>query len=147
MPVKRDTFHSTSNFRVSVDGLEFYFAEKTGGDDASEVSRTSNGQNKMVPVQGAKSVSDITLTKPFNGRTDAEVISWYKNFCSHEPTILSIEVVDSCPTAPTVGVFTYTGVVPSGLTYPTVNQNSGDVATLQLTLTAETVEYEALNAN
>jgi hypothetical protein len=130
---------SQRQFLITVDGVEGYFATKSGGDVSSDISTVWDGGSltpEKLPAPAV--VGDVTVGRPYDPNRDGAELAKLKPLVGRWRTTVGIQPTDADLIAsgpPTV----YANALLSGLTDPEADAGSGDAATFELTFAIETV--------
>lgn len=121
-------------FLNKVDGIDGYFAAKTGGEVTSDANKVYDG-GAMKPdiVASPPETSDVTLTRPYDPdlhqdliqRLKARVGSW-RTTVSITPTYTDLTAVKATPTV-------HENALLIGVREPESDASSGDAADFELT--------------
>jgi hypothetical protein len=124
---------SARQFLVKVEGVDGFWATKTGGNVAADNTKVYDGGSlKPDIITNPPTAEDVNVTRPYDPDRDDEVLrelrqrvgSWTTTV-SVTPTNADLEAV----AAPTV----YSEAVLTGVTEPEVDASSGDPAVCGLT--------------
>lgn len=117
---------------VSTKVLNGYWANKSGGESQTTITKVYDGGNPYpFNIPSVYAVNDLTLSRPYDISTDPNMVGALRPLVGR--WYVKIKVV---PTDADYNAFspaeTYHGVL-SGVTPPTVDSSSGAAATLTLT--------------
>lgn len=120
-------------FLVKVSGVDGYFATKTGGRTASEVTREFDGGSLEPEIlTGPASTEDITVSRPYKPERDAHLVRLFRPLVGRLRHTVTFQPTDADLVAvgkPTV----YPGAVLIGVNDPDSDANSGQAARVELT--------------
>lgn len=124
---------SESHFLIKIEGIEGYWAQRSGGAVSAETSDAFNGGNPWpTTVVGTKSVSEIVCTRPFDPRKHQPLfddllrrVGSFRPTISQQPTMSDFAVVAD----PTVWI----GCVLKTVELPETNAGSSAPAVMKLT--------------
>lgn len=127
-----DETSSARQFLVKVEGVDGYFATKTGGRVAAETTKAYDGGNlKPDLISAPPGAENVTLTRPYKAARDADLIRRLKPLVGSYRTTVSVTPTDASMTAvapPEV----FPDALLVGLGSPEVDASSGDPATAEL---------------
>lgn len=123
---------SQRQFLVKVEGIEGYFARKTGGNIAAETSKAYDGGNPTPDlISSPANAEDVNCGRTWETERDAPLfrrlrplVGVWRTTVSVTPTDRDL-VVSGEPT-------TYPGALLVGVTEPEVDASSGDPAEIEL---------------
>lgn len=120
-------------FLVKVDGVDGYFATKTGAETTSEVTREFDG-GSLEPelLAGPASTSDLVCSRPYKPERDAHLVRLYRPLVGRLRKTVSVQATDADLVAvgrPTV----YPNALLIGVSEPDTDANSGTASRVQLT--------------
>lgn len=125
-------------FLIKVDGVDGYFATRTGGETTADAAREFDG-GSLTPeiLTGPAQTGDLTVGRPYKPERDAHLIRLYRPLVGRLRKTITVQPTDADLVArgkPTV----YNGVL-IGISDPEANAGSGDAARVELTFAVETV--------
>lgn len=124
---------------VSVDGIEGYFATKSGGDTSGDTKKVYDGGAKNPDVMGGRpTTDDITVGRPFKPGRDRPVINRLRPLVNRWRTTVTVQDVDTdlIPVGkPTV----YPNALLTAVNDPEVDADSEDEQRLELTFAVGSV--------
>ena len=119
---------------VKVDGIEGYWAQKSGGEVTSEANKVYDGGSLRPDVIAAPpEVGDITVTRPYDPLRDQEIINQLKTRVGNWFTTISVTPTETDLRAARVKGDTYPQALLIGLRLPEWDAGSGDAADYELT--------------
>lgn len=113
------------------------FDTRTGGETTAENAKHSPGSSPSMRVAlgGPRDTADVTIGRSFIASRDHDVIRRFRNLCGLAEMSVSQRPLDK-DGRPFGVARTWTGVLQS-IADPDVDSNSGDVATFEITMTAD----------
>lgn len=128
-------------FLVKVDGIEGYWAQKSGGEITSDSTKVFDGGSLRADViSSPPEVGDITVTRPYDPLRDQEVINQLKTRVGTWMTTISITPTETDLRAARVRGDVYPESLLIGLRLPEPDAGSGDAADYELTFATGTID-------
>lgn len=119
---------------VKVDGIEGYWATKSGGEISSSANKVYDGGSLRPDVIASPpEVGDITVTRPYDPIRDQEVINQLKARVGQWVTTISVSPTETDLRVAKVKGDTYPNALLTGLRLPEWDASSGDAADYELT--------------
>jgi len=127
-------------FLVKVDGIDGYWAAKTGGSISADTNKAWDGGARRPDVLGGRpNTEDVELTRPFDPIRDQPLLNSLKSRVGEWRTTLSTQPIYADMTAvPTPGDV-YSEALLIKLSMPEVDASSSDPAELALTFAVSAV--------
>lgn len=124
---------------TSVQGIEGYWARKSGGDKAGDTSKVWDGGAKTPDVLGQPpETSDVVLTRPYKPERDGPLAKRLRPQVNKWRTTVTIQ--DTDPDLVPVGDPTvYSDALLKGLTEPERDASSGETGEITLTFAVSDV--------
>lgn len=121
-------------FLVKVDGIDGYWAQKTGGDITADTNKVFDG-GSLIPdvIASPSNTDDVTCTRPYDPLRDQPMINQLKRMVGVWRTTVSVTPTDADLTVSRVSGDVYPGALLTGLVPPEVDAGSGDAAEVELT--------------
>lgn len=133
-----DPIAAQRQFLIKVNGVEGYFATRTGGETTADAAREWDGGSRTPEVMtGPAMTGDVTIGRPYKPQRDGAVLAKLRPLVGRLRTSVTVQPTDGDLVAlgkPTV----YTGVL-IGLTDPEANAGESAAARLELTFAIERV--------
>lgn len=127
-------------FLVRVDGIEGYWAGKTGGNIAADTNKAWDGGARRPDVLGGRpNTEDVELTRPYDMVRDQAVINALKSRVGEWRTTLTTTPINADMTAGTVVGDVYSDALLINLSMPEVDASSSDPAEVGLTFAVSDV--------
>jgi hypothetical protein len=121
-------------FLVRVDGIDGYWAGKTGGNVAADTNKAWDGGAKRPDVLGGRpNTEDVELTRPYDPIRDQPVINALKSRVGEWRTTLSTQPINADMTAVAIPGDVYSNALLINLSPPESDASSSDPAELGLT--------------
>lgn len=128
-------------FLVKVDGIEGYWAQKSGGEITSDSTKVFDGGSLRADVIASPpEIGDITVTRPYDPLRDQEVINQLKTRVGTWVTTISITPTETDLRAARVKGDVYPESLLIGLRLPESDASSGDAADYELTFATGTID-------
>lgn len=119
---------------VKVDGIDGYWAQKSGGEVTAEANKVFDGGSLRPDVIASPpEVGDITVTRPYDPIRDQEIINVLKTRVGNWSTTISVTPTETDLRAARVRGDTYPQALLIGLRLPEWDASSGDAADYELT--------------
>lgn len=119
---------------IKVDGIDGYFAQKTGGEVTSETNKVYNGgQKKPEIVASPPDTDDVVCTRPYDPDLHQELVERLKKRVGDWRTTISITPTASDLTALRVPPTVHPLALLKGVRAPEWDAGSGDAADFELT--------------
>lgn len=120
-------------FLVRVDGVDSYFATKTGGKKTATANKAHDGGSPRANILvGPPNVDDIVVARPWETARDLPVAKRMYPLVGSFETTVTLTPTDGDYVV-TGDPIIYTGAVLMGCTSPDVDASAGDPSTLELT--------------
>lgn len=127
-------------FLVKVDGIEGYFAGKTGGNITADTNKAWDGGAKRPDVLGGRpNTEDVELVRPFDPIRDQPVLNALKSRVGEWRTTLSAQAIYPDMTAVPIPGDVYSDALLIKLSPPEVDASSSDAAEIGLTFAVSDV--------
>lgn len=121
-------------FLVRVDGIEGFWAGKTGGSITADTNKAWDGGARRPDVLGGRpNTEDVELTRPFDPIRDQPMINALKSRVGVWRTTLSSQPVNADLTSVAVPGDVYSDALLTKLSVPEVDASSSDAAEIGLT--------------
>lgn len=128
-------------FLVKVDGIDGYWAQKSGGEITSDSTKVFDGGALRADVIASPpEVGDITVTRPYDPLRDQEVINQLKSRVGTWVTTISVTPTETDLRAARVRGDVYPQALLIGLRLPESDAGSGDAADYELTFATGTID-------
>lgn len=128
-------------FLVKVDGIDGYWAQKSGGEITSDSTKVFDGGSLRADVIASPpEVGDITVTRPYDPLRDQEIINQLKTRVGTWMTTISVTPTETDLRAARVRGDVYPEALLIGLRLPESDAGSGDAADYELTFATGTVD-------
>lgn len=126
-----------AQYYVFTSGLEMYFNSFSGINDTAQSGSYANGTgNRIYKVTGPRELDDITLTTPYDPEQSQELEQFWLEYQCEYLTI-SVQPVSCGDNPENLGdPYILEGCLLTGIKLAEVDRESGDVATMELTFTA-----------
>lgn len=126
-----------AQFIVFVNGIEMYFTNFSGINDSAESGSYANGLgNRIFKVSGPRTLDDITLSAPYDP-DEAEKVEelWLDYNCEY--LTVTVQPVTCGNSFDNIGSpYILEGCLLQSYKAAEVDRESGDVGTIEITLTA-----------
>jgi hypothetical protein len=127
-------------FLVKVEGIEGYWAGKTGGSITADTNKAWDGGAKRADVLGGRpNTEDVELVRPFDPIRDQPVLNALKSRVGEWRTTLSAQGVYADMTAVPIPGDIYSDALLIKLSPPEVDASSSDPAEIGLTFAVSDV--------
>lgn len=127
-------------FLVKVDGIDGYWAQKTGAEIKSNSNKVYDGGSLVAEVIAAPAVvDDVVVARPYDPLRDQSVINQLKQRVGQWVTTVSISPTEADLTIANVAGDTYPNALLTAIKPPEADASSGDAAELELTFTVGSV--------
>jgi|SRR5919197_374562 hypothetical protein len=121
-------------FLVKVDGIDGYWAAKTGGEISADTNKVfDGGATEPDVIASPPSTDDVVCTRPYDPLRDQEVINQLKTRVGIWRTTVSVTPTESDLTASRVAGDVYSNALLTKLKPPESDASSGDAAEVELT--------------
>jgi len=132
-----------SQYWVQASPFAHFFTTFTGIKDTAVVSQYSDGvRARMFQIKGPKTLSEATITCPFDPRKHNDIVDFWKNYGCEFVTI-QITPVECGDDPQPIGNRTI--VIPdaqfTALTFGAVDRTSGNTSTIELTFVMDTFTF------
>lgn len=125
---------SKRQFLIKVDGIDGYFAQKTGGEVTSDTNTVWDGGSQTPDIVSAPAqTSDVVLTKPYDPDMHQDLlqnlaarVGTWRTTITETPTYSDLTTARVKPTV-------YPNALLKGLKRPETDSGSGDAADFELT--------------
>jgi len=119
---------------IKVDGIDGYFAQKTGGEVTAEANKAYNGgQRRPEVVAAPPETGDVVVTRPFDPDLHQDLGERLKKVVGVWETTISITPTKTDLTAARVTPTVHPKALLTGVRMPEWDAGSGDVADFELT--------------
>jgi hypothetical protein len=127
-------------FLVKVDGIDGYWAQKTGAEIKSSNNKVYDG-GSLVPdvISAPAQVDDVVVIRPYDPVRDQAVVNQLKQRVGQWTTTVSISPTEADLTVANVSGDTYPNALLVSIKPPEADAASGDAAELQLTFAVGSV--------
>jgi len=121
-------------FLVKVDGVDGYWAQKTGGDITADTNKVYDG-GSLVPdvIASPPNTDDVVCTRPYDPLRDQPMINQLKRRVGTWRTTVSVTPTEADLTVSRVAGDVYSDALLIGLVSPEADASSGDSAEVELT--------------
>lgn len=125
---------SKRQFLNKVDGIDGFFAAKSGAEVSASTNKVWDG-GKLRPevIAGPAETGDITLTRPFDPEQHQAMVLRLKKLVGIWRTTVSVQPTSSDLTAANVPPEVHPGALLTNVKAPDSDASSGDQADLELT--------------
>jgi hypothetical protein len=121
-------------FLNKVDGIDGYFAAKSGGEVTSDANKVwDGGQKKPDIVASPAETGDVVLTRPYDPAQHQDLLNRLVNMVGEWFTTISISPTETNLTAAKVKPRVYPNALLIGVREPESDASSGDAADFELT--------------
>jgi hypothetical protein len=127
-------------FLVRVDGIDGYWAGKTGGNIAADANKAWDGGARRPDVLGGRpNTEDVELTRPYDPIRDQPWMNALKSRVGEWRTTLSTQPLNADMTAVNISGDVYSDALLINLSPPEVDASSSDPAEVGLTFAVSAV--------
>lgn len=127
-------------FLVKIDGLEGFWAQKSGGEIKADTTKVfDGGANQPDVIASPASTDDVVCTRPYDPLRDQPVINLLKPQVGIWRTTVSVTPTESDLTVAKVAGDVYSNALLTGIKPPEPDASSGDGAELELTFAVGSV--------
>lgn len=127
-------------FLVKVDGIDGYWAGKTGAEIKSDTNKVYDGGSLIPDVIAAPAeIDDLVVTRPYDPDRDQSVINQLKRLVGQWTTTVSVTPTEADLTASSAPGDTYPNALLTGISPPEADASSGDSAEIELTFSVGSV--------
>jgi hypothetical protein len=121
-------------FLVKVDGIDGYWAGKSGGDITADTNKVYDGGSRRPDViSSPPNADDVVCTRPYDPLRDQVMINQLKERVGTWRTTVSVSPTEADLTVARVAGDVYSDALLIGLVSPEVDASSGDAAEVELT--------------
>jgi hypothetical protein len=127
-------------FLVKVDGIDGYWAGKTGAEIKSDTNKVYDG-GSLVPdvISAPAEVDDVVVTRPYDPDRDQAVINLLKRKVGQWTTTVSVTPTEADLTVSSTPGDTYPNALLISVNPPEADASSGDSAEIELTFAVGSV--------
>jgi hypothetical protein len=127
-------------FLVKVDGIDGYWAEKSGAEIKSDTNKVYDGGSLVPDVIAAPAeIDDVVVTRPYDPDRDQAVINLLKRRVGQWTTTISVTPTEADLTVASAPGDTYPNALLTGVSPPESDASSGDAAEIELTFSVGSV--------
>lgn len=127
-------------FLVRVDGIEGYWAGKTGGNIAADANKAWDGGARRPDVLGGRpNTEDVELTRPYDVIRDQPMLNALKSRVGEWRTTLTVQSINADMSASSVPGDVYSDALLINLSMPEVDASSSDPAEIGITFAVSDV--------
>lgn len=127
-------------FLVKVDGIDGYWAKKTGAEIKSATNKVYDGGSLVPDVIAAPAeVADIVLARPFDPDRDQSLVNLLKRRVGQWTTTVSVTPTEADLSVISVAGDTYPNALLISIAPPEADASSGDSAEVVLTFSVGSV--------
>jgi hypothetical protein len=126
-------------FLNKIDGIDGYFAQKTGGEVTSDTNKVYDGGSLIPDVVAAPAqTDDVVLTRPFDPDLHQELLNRLVSVVGQWRTTISVTPTNSDLTASRTKPRVYPNALLTGVREPESDASAGDAADFELTFSVGT---------
>lgn len=127
-------------FLVKVDGIDGYWAQKSGAEIKADNNKVYDGGSLTPDVIAAPAqVDDVTVTRPYDPLRDQAVVNQLKQRVGQWTTTVSVSPTEADLTIANVAGDTYPNALLTSIKPPESDASSGDAAEIELTFAVGSV--------
>lgn len=127
-------------FLVKVDGIDGYWAKKTGAEIKSSTNKVYDGGSLVPDVIAAPAeVDDVVVTRPFDPDRDQVMVNQLKKRVGQWVTTVSVSPTEADLTVAKVAGDIYPNALLTSINPPEADASSGDSAEIELTFSVGSV--------
>ena len=126
-----------SGWLCYINGLEIFFTSFSGISDSADTSTYPSGTgNRILPLIGPRTISEVTLATPHDPATSQDIEELWQEYACESLTV-TIQPLD-CAGESVGQPYILDGVLLSGISLGEVNRDSSEANMIELTLQPST---------